>query len=428
MSPSPERVARIMLSWHALDLVSCTTIQTLWAGYGQICAITARSQTADAAKSVEQSCGVKSVSGTPGAGAEYPLILKLISPPASNSAQRNESEDEGHLRKMLSYEVEQYFYSDIVPHLGDDVAVAKCLASTRDMRGKEGEIEISWSMATVMVDLRPMYPVAGGKRSALNAVQVQGALDWLAGFHSRSWEVLPKGGLEGYVLPPLEESKRRRENGIKESQVDGLWLNGGYTYLATRRKEYASLVEDTDSEWSEFLCASTDGSSLSVAEKVALFLTPSGRPFESYIHGDVKSENLFTTTAGDKVAFFDFQYVGLGLGVCDLAKLFTCSVPLHMLLGEDDEEYVPEELTMRDGERKLLERYRSRLLQNQDSSCSYKWDEFKRHWETALVDWLRFQASWGFWGNTEWLEARVRSILADQGWRGWLEESIRGRC
>ncbi|KAL4796643.1 Ecdysteroid kinase-domain-containing protein [Aspergillus venezuelensis] len=430
MSSSPERVARIMLSWHALDLVSCTTLQTLWAGYGQICAITARAQSTDAAKNVEKLCGVKSVSGTTGAGAEYPLILKLISPPASSSARKNGREDEGHLRKMFSYEVEQYFYSDIVPRLGEDVAVAKCLASTRDMRGREGESELSGSMATIMVDLRPMYPVAGGKRSTLNAVQVQGALDWLAGFHSRSWEVLPKAGgvLEGYVLPPLEESKRRGENGPKELQVDGLWLNGGYTYLETRRKEYASLVEDTDSEWSEALCAPADGSSLSIAEKVALFLTPSGRPFESYIHGDVKSENLFTKTASDKVAFFDFQYVGLGLGVCDLAKLFTCSVPLHMLLDEDDDEYVPEELTMRDGERKLLDWYRAKLLQNQDSGRSYDWDEFKRHWETALVDWLRFQASWGFWGNTEWLEARVRSILGDQGWRDWLEQSIRGRC
>ncbi|KAL4956653.1 hypothetical protein BDW69DRAFT_158219 [Aspergillus filifer] len=428
MSPSPERVARIMLSWHALDLVSCTILQTLWAGYGQICAITARAQTVEAAKNVEKMCGVKSVSGTAGAGAEYPLILKLISPPMSSSVQESGRPDEGHLRKMLSYEVEQYFYSDIVPQLGDDVAVAKCLASTRDIRRKEGEKELSGSMATIMVDLRPMYPASGGKRSALNAVQVQGALDWLAGFHSRSWKVLPKGGLEGYVLPPLEEFKRRGEKEAKELQVDGPWLNGGYTYLATRRKEYASLIEDTDSEWSEALCAPTDGSSLSIADKVALFLTPCGRPFESYIHGDVKSENLFTTTAGDKVAFFDFQYVGLGLGVCDLAKLFTCSVPLHMLLDENHDESVPEDLTMRDGECELLERYRAKLLQSQDSGRSYEWDELKRHWETALVDWLRFQASWGFWGNTEWLEARVRSVLSDKGWRNWLEESIGGRC
>ncbi|KAJ5889657.1 hypothetical protein N7504_010467 [Penicillium tannophilum] len=409
---SPERVASIMLSWHSLELVSCSTLQTLWAGYGRICAINARATTENAARKIDKLCGLNS--GV--AGTIYPLVLKLISPPLNNA--RNG--DEGHLRKMLSYEVEQCFYNDVVPLLGDNIGVAKCLASTRGMHGdREGEKELGGLMATIMVDLRPKFPVAGGKRSALNRTQVQGALDWLARFHGRSLGLKPDT-LDKYLLPPLEEFSRRQS---LETVGSSLWLNGGYTYLATRRTEYASLVED-DSEWSEALCSSLEGSSLSVAEVAALFLTPCGRPFESYIHGDVKSENLFTTTNGKDVAFFDFQYVGLGLGVCDLAKLFTCSVPLHMLI--DAHEPLPNELTMREGERQLLERYRACLLQNK-AADPYEWETFKRHWETALVDWCRFQASWGFWGNTEWLEARVRSILSDQKWRDWLHENTSGR-
>ncbi|KAJ6088493.1 hypothetical protein N7486_009754 [Penicillium sp. IBT 16267x] len=409
---SPERVATIMLSWHSLELVSCSTLQTLWAGYGRICAISARATTEDAARKLDKLCGLESgVVGT-----IYPLVLKLISPPRNSASNR----DEGHLRKMLSYEVEQYFYSDVVPLLSDDIGVAKCLASTRGMHGDgDGEKELEGLMATIMVDLRPKFPVAGGKRSALNRKQVQGALDWLAGFHGRSLG-LKQDTLDDYLLPPLEESSRRQSPG---KIGNSLWLNGGYTYLATRRTEYASLVED-DSEWSEALCSTFEGSSLSVAEVAALFLTPCGRPIESCIHGDVKSENLFTTTNGEDVAFFDFQYVGLGLGVCDLAKLFTCSIPLHMLV--DAHESLPDLLTMREGERKLLERYRTSLLQNENTD-SYEWETFKRHWETALVDWCRFQASWGFWGNTEWLEARVRSILSDQKWRDWLHENTSGR-
>ncbi|KAI9933610.1 hypothetical protein ASPWEDRAFT_185750 [Aspergillus wentii DTO 134E9] len=413
MAPHPDRVASIMLSWYSLDLVSCTTLQTLWAGYGHICAITARATTDAAAEQLSALCRVESGA----AGSTYPLILKLISPPK----KRGGNEDEGHLRKMLSYEVEQYFYNDVVPLLGDDIAVAKCLASTRDMDGEDGEEELRGLMATVMVDLRPKFPVAGEKRSVLNRTQVHAALDWLAGFHSRSWGLLPDS-FDDYVLPPLEECKKRQSTG--KDVGNGLWLNGGYTYLATRRKEYASLVEDTYSEWSKALCKPSEGSSLSVAEMVALFLTPCGRPMESYIHGDVKSENLFTTSNGDKVAFFDFQYVGLGLGVCDLAKLFTCSVPLDLLT--DADEPLPEQLAMCDGERQLLERYRMNLLQD-DKSDLYEWDTFKRHWEAALVDWCRFQASWGFWGNTEWLEARVRSILSDQEWRDWLYQNISSR-
>jgi len=409
----PDRVASIMLSWHSLDLVSCTKLQTLWAGYGQICAITARASTKEAAMHLSELCGVES--GT--AGTTYPLILKLISPPR----KRASIEDEGHLRKMLSYEVEQRFYSDVVPLLGDEIAVAKCLASTRDMDGKVGEEELKGLMATIMVDLRSRFPVAGGKRSVLNRTQVHGALDWLARFHSRSWGLLPDS-LDNYVLPPLKEFKRRQSTG--KDVGSGLWLNGGYTYLATRRKEYASLAQDTDSGWSEALCRVLGSSLMSVTEMAALFLTPCGRSIESYIHGDVKSENLFTTIDSDEVAFFDFQYVGLGLGVCDLAKLFTCSVPLHMLV--DSNEPLPEHLTMCDAEKRLLKRYVARLLRDKDSDL-YKWETFRRHWETALVDWCRFQASWGFWGNTEWLEARVRSILSDQEWRDWLHQNISGR-
>ena len=419
MAPhDPNRVASIMLSWHSLELISCTNLQTLWAGYGQICAITARATTPQAAEHLSKLCGVE-----PGVvGTTYPLILKLISPPRKSAS----TADEGHLRKMLSYEVEQYFYSEVVPQLGSNIAIAKCVASTRDMDHSANSSELSGLMATIMVDLRPEFPVAGEKRGALNRAQVRAALDWLAGFHSCSRKLLPSS-LDGYILPPLEERNRRQRQSPDKDVGSGLWLNGGYTYLATRRKEYASLAQDTDSEWSDALCRVSEGCSLSVAEMVALFLTPCGRAIESYIHGDVKSENLFTTTNGDKVAFFDFQYVGLGLGVCDLAKLFTCSVPLHMLV--DGNGSLPAQLSMCDAERALLERYRMSLLQDEESEESelYEWEAFKRHWETALVDWCRFQASWGFWGNTEWLGARVRSILNDQEWRDWLYQNIRGR-
>ncbi|KAJ5742687.1 uncharacterized protein N7511_011088 [Penicillium nucicola] len=409
MAPTADRVASIMLSWHSLELVNFNTLQTLWAGYGQICAITARASTDSAAEKLDKLCGTENGA----AGSTYPLILKLISPPTKSGSKQ----DEGHLRKMLSYEVEQHFYNHLVPLLGEDIGIAKCLASTKGMDGQDGEQELNGLMATIMVNLRQSYPVAGEKRSSLDRAQVHGSLDWLARFHGRTRDLLQQGlDLGTHVLPPLDELVRRQK--VENNTANGLWLNGGYTYLATRRTEYESLFEDANSEWSELLCEPFEGSSLSVAEMAALFLMPSGRPVESYIHGDVKSENLFTNRTGEKVAFFDFQYVGLGLGVCDLAKLFTCSVPLHMLV--DDVEYLPVEIAMCDGERRLLRHYRKSLLSD---DLLYDWDTFKLHWETALVDWCRFQASWGFWGNTEWLEARVRSIMGDPEWRNWLRRN-----
>ncbi|KAI1380411.1 phosphotransferase enzyme family protein [Hypoxylon crocopeplum] len=413
---APERVAAIMLSWHSLELVSCRKLQTLWAGNGYIYEVKARATSDEVAAELRRAYRIETHNSDKGENS-FPLILKFIAPPPT----RLDREDEGHLRKLMSYEVEQYFYDSVAPQLESETAVAHCIATTRDSRGKPGAELLEGLTATVMTDLRPLYPVAGEKRSELNELQVYSALDWLSSFHRTSRKLVPKD-LDEFLLPPLEEAKRKQNGGVVGSKV---WLNGGYTYLATRRKEYAALCEDSDSEWSAVLCAPANPSGQSIAEIVADFLTPRGRDYETLIHGDVKSENLFTTESGREIAFYDFQYVGVGLGVCDLAKLFTCSVPLRMLI--EDGSDVHDELPMSGGEKRLLEQYYSNLLNGfEDSngrSLKYDWDAFVRHWETALVDWLRFQASWGFWGNTEWLEARVRSILKDQEWRDWLPEN-----
>ncbi|KAF5233566.1 hypothetical protein FAUST_8110 [Fusarium austroamericanum] len=402
-----KRVAEVLLEPLGLEITSVKELQTLWAGYGHICAITARPADSKAAAAVRHLAHGKGSNNT------FFLILKLISPPPGPT-------DEGHLRKILSYDVEQYFYEHVAPHLEEDTAVAHCLTSSWKSKHEGGELKDL--TATILTDLRVHYPVEGGKRSVLGPRQVQSALEWLARFHSSSWKSLPPN-LDEYLLPPVDEFKRR------ETQPGGtkLWLNGGYTYLATRRSEYNSLAVDTYSEWSEAFCTPFQGSDKSIAELVAEFLIPTGRPFETLIHGDVKSENLFTTESGEDVCFFDFQYVGLGLGVCDLAKLFTCSVPLDMLT---DNPSIPHEMAMDRGEETLLYLYQETLLSRRPADkkpFDYEWDTFVRHWECALVDWCRFQASWGFWGNTEWLEARVRYILKDEGWKEWLLKETCGK-
>ncbi|GJN75209.1 pig-p domain-containing protein [Purpureocillium lilacinum] len=448
-STHPRHVAQVLLSELGLDVVSCTELQSLWAGYGHICAVEARpSPTSPRAATHERNPSEPrdSIDSEADGDGTLHLVLKLIAPPTRHG-------DEGHLRKMLSYQVEQYFYDEVAPALAagekdGGPAVAVCLASTRrrmTAAGTEAEQPLGDDLiATVMTDLRGEYPVAGEKRAALDARQVHAALEWLARFHGGSWKLLGAGPRrldDALLLPPLEEESRRKQNPGRASKGQ-LWLNGGYTYLATRRSEYAALARDGSSEWCAALCKPLNrdpswpsSSPSSVAELVAEFLTPRGRPFETYIHGDVKSENLFATDAGDRVAFFDFQYAGVGLGVCDLAKLFTCSVPLDMLLAGDEEGRaarikVPRRgpLAMGAGERRLLEEYRGTLLARRSSPSfsppEYPWETFVRHWEAALVDWCRFQASWGFWGNTEWLQARVRSILADEGWREWLLREV----
>jgi hypothetical protein len=346
------------------------------------------------------------------------LILKLITPPPTKA------DDEGHTRKILSYQVEQYFYANLAPHLPKTIPVAKCIASIN-----EHHADGTSTTAMIMTDLQQHYPIAGEKRSALSPTQVNAAIDWLASFHGFWWPRVHrvKGDKRRFeqdknfdrialVKPPLEEIRSHGD----DAEGRTVWLNGGYTYLATRRKEFTDLHEDEESEWNEPLTDNPDSEEgdVTFAEMVAAVLAPRvegwgpSEEYQTLIHGDVKSENLFASRDGNEVAFYDFQYVGLGLGVCDLAKLFTCSVPLSELVTEG---HLDRELRMQDQEERLLHRYWTKL--REVSGKEYDWGVFVRHWETALVDWLRFQASWGFWGNTEWLEARVRSILKDEGWK-----------
>ncbi|KAF1828742.1 hypothetical protein BDW02DRAFT_511598 [Decorospora gaudefroyi] len=394
---SPNEVASELLAEKELQLQTIQRIQSLWAGYGEICRITA---TPDSAS-------------TSWSAAELPqsYILKLVTPPPTRV------DDEGHTRKILSYQVEQYFYSHLAPQMPSSIPVAECLASINSHHADGTSIT-----AMLLSDLRHQYPIAGEKRSELRPNQVLAALDWLSTFHGFWWPRAKTINSSSLVLPPLQEVHRDGQDAVNKS----VWLNGGYTYLATRRSEYSTLASDYDAEWNEPLTDWVDGEDVSISEIAAAFLAPKlsvWTPIASYqtlIHGDVKSENLFTSTSGDEVAFYDFQYTGLGLGVCDLAKFFTCSVPLGMLT--NNTHPVPRELKMQHGEEVLLKQYWQRL--REVGKQEYNWPIFVRHWETALVDWLRFQASWGFWGNTEWLEARVRSILKDEEWKDALISNV----
>lgn len=429
--PSTTEVATTLLAKHGLKLQSLDVLQSLWAGYGHVCRVTAvslpDSSTSTAANLKSQ---VDLSTSSP-----QTYIIKLITPPPAPSSQ-----NEGHLRKVLSYQVEHYFYTHLTHLMPSSTLPVAIYFSSISKHHPNG----TFTSAMLLTDLRKEFPVAGEKRGALSPTQVYASLDWLSSFHGFWWTRVGDFDREQLIRPPLEEVQRQKESsrsGVQEErEVDSVWLNGGYTYLTTRRSEYDSLATDEKSEWRKPLTNPfPSGPASSLAEKISRILAPhpeqQGRgPTDAYqtlIHGDVKSENLFTTKEGDRVAFYDFQYVGLGLGVCDLAKLFTCSVPLDMLLDASTtstnksrrgRNSHPDILSMQPGERVLLEHYLSNLVNV--SGKTYEWDTFVRHWETALVDWLRFQAGWGFWGNTEWLEARVREILGDQGWRQFVETSV----
>lgn len=89
------------------------------------------------------------------------------------------------------------------------------------------------------------------------------------------------------------------------------------------------------------------------------------------------------------MAFFDFQYVGFGCGLSDVAKLFTCSVERDLLFldeeeedegedGEDGEEGMAMAMGMGKGEERLLKHYQH-ILENV-SGKKYSWEILVMHW------------------------------------------------
>lgn len=130
------------------------------------------------------------------------------------------------------------------------------------------------------------------------------------------------------------------------------------------------------------------------------------------MHGDCKGANIVFASpprgvagaagAGGEVrcALYDFQYVGVGLGVQDLAYFLGTSVDVRLLEGG--------------GEEALLRGYYDELVAALGRAGKgvggYTWEVLVRQWEWALVDWMRFMAGWGCWGNSRWVEGRARRI------------------
>ncbi|KDN43191.1 hypothetical protein K437DRAFT_257561 [Tilletiaria anomala UBC 951] len=206
---------------------SITQVQSLWAGFGYVYSVIA-----------DIPCSrLQTANGREGEGAR--LILKYVGAPVADAtAEMNE----GDLRKIYSYEVEQYFYSVLVPymlqHTGADIAVADCVGNTRPQRiaalqKQAGQSLTQVPIALMLSDLRPRFPRSPSKRGLLDEAQAYAAIRWLARFHS-FWmhkgndaikEMLRNDSL---CRPPLSEARRRRAS-PEVTWRASVWLNGGYT-------------------------------------------------------------------------------------------------------------------------------------------------------------------------------------------------------
>ncbi len=167
--------------------------------------------------------------------------------------------DRGHQRKLRSYAVEMAFYRDWSVRCGPACRVPKLLGARDD----DGWIFVLEDLDAVGF---------GERRGWLNDADIERCLGWLAAFHAT----------------------------FLGEEPAGLWPIGTYWHLATRPDELAV----TDDRELRAAAASLD-ERLNAAR------------FKTLVHGDAKVANFCFGAAG--VAAVDFQYVGGGCGMKDLA-------------------------------------------------------------------------------------------------------------
>lgn len=174
-----------------------------------------------------------------------------------------------HRRKLRSYDVEQQFYARYAARCGTGCRVARPLHVERERGG--------WLF--VLEDL----DAAGFARRAhsLSELELSSCLAWLAEFHATF----------------LGESP------------EGLWRVGCYWHLATRPDELAALDVQL------------------LREHAAAFdAALTGAHYRTLVHGDAKPDN-FCFGARGACAAVDFQYVGGGPGIRDVAYLLDGCLP-----------------------------------------------------------------------------------------------------
>ncbi len=200
-------------------------------------------------------------------GAAVPsVIVKRVQWPTARRHPRGWATDRGHARKVKSYAVEVAFYQRNAPDCGVSCRVPACLGTR------------SWEDGVLLV-LEDLDAAGFDRRHETHLEARRACLSWLAHFHAA---FMGPGG-------------------------NGLWDEGTYWHLDTRPDELAAMP---------------DGPLKDAAPRLAARLRDA--PFSTLVHGDAKLANFCFGEGG--VAAVDFQYVGRGNGMKDVAYFISSIV------------------------------------------------------------------------------------------------------
>ena len=190
------------------------------------------------------------------------VIAKLIKFPNIQEHPRGWNSDLSHQRKAKSYRVEINWYKEHNNEVKDAYS-PRYISS-----GESNDTKY-----LILEDLRQKGFVP---KNSINLKQVKLCLKWLANFHAKYLGTTP----------------------------NGLWQMGTYWHLDTRPEELMVLADEELKRAAPLIDQKLNSSK-----------------FQTLVHGDAKLANFLFNQ--NEVSAVDFQYVGGGVGVKDLAYFLS---------------------------------------------------------------------------------------------------------
>lgn len=278
-------------------------------------------------------------------GCETPsIIVKHVRLPTGKRHPRGWNSNRSHQRKIRSYQVETHWYQNYAKDCDNACRVPHALAIR----------QLGDETVMLMEDLDACgFPV---RKDCLDIQQMKTCLGWLAAFHARFMHRKP----------------------------EGLWSVGSYWHLDTRPDELAAMP---------------DGALKDNATRIDRLLNQA--PYKTLIHGDAKLANFCFSSSGERVAAVDFQYVGGGNGMKDVAYFISSCL--------NENECAQFETDLLDIYFNHLKKHITRCHPDIDA------DRVEQSWRplyaVAWTDFLRFLQGWS---PGHWKIHRYSQQLADE--------------
>ena len=275
------------------------------------------------------------------------IVIKHVKLPDKAHHPRGWSTDISHQRKIRSYHVESAWYRNWSGQCDNSCRVPECFALEEDDE----------EFLMVLEDLDASgFPA---RYQTVSMEQMQVCLLWLANFHAT----------------------------FMGQESTGLWSIGTYWHLDTRPDELLAL-DDTELK----------AAAAKIDEKL------NSAQYQTLVHGDAKLANFCFSESGKQVAAVDFQYVGGGCGMKDVAYFIgSC------LFEEDCERY----------EVQLLDYYFDKLtdalsIRKSNINLDDLVTEWRALYPVAWTDFHRFVKGWspGHWKIHGYSERIAREVVS----------------